>query len=56
MEMLNIRISIVNSMPASGALKMPAMAPATPQPSSTVMFAYENLARRARLEPMAAPV
>ena len=39
MEMLNMRISMVNSIPAKGALKMPAMAPAAPHPSSTVMLA-----------------
>ena len=36
-EMLKRRISIVKRMPASGALKMPAMAPAAPQPSIRVM-------------------
>ena len=37
-DRLNSSISIVNSTPASGALKMPAMAPAAPQPSRTVMW------------------
>ena len=38
MEMLNSRISNVNRTPASGALNMPATAPAAPQPRSMVMF------------------
>jgi hypothetical protein len=55
-EMLNRRISIVNSTPARGALKMPAMAPAAPQPSRTVMLRYDRPQSRPRLLPMAAPV
>ena len=35
--MLNSSISSVNRMPASGALKMPAIAPAAPHPTSTVI-------------------
>ena len=38
MEMLKRRISRVNSTPASGALKIPAMAPAAPHPSRIVML------------------
>ena len=37
MDRLNRRISRVNRTPASGALKMPATAPAAPQPSRSVM-------------------
>ena len=36
-DRLNRRISRVNSTPASGALKMPATAPAAPQPSRSVI-------------------
>ena len=36
MEILNSRISNVKRTPARGALKIPAIAPAAPQPSSTV--------------------
>ena len=55
-EMLKSRISIVNSTPARGALKMPAMAPAAPQPSRTVILRYESPDQRPRLLPIAAPV
>ena len=54
-DMLKSRISSVKSTPASGALKMPAMAAAAPQPSSIVMFLYDKPALRATTEPMAAP-
>ena len=37
-EMLKSRISRVNRTPARGALKIPATAPAAPQPSRIVMF------------------
>ncbi len=36
-EILNISISSVKRTPAMGALKMPATAPAAPQPSSMVI-------------------
>ena len=38
MEMLKRRISRVKRTPARGALKIPATAPAAPQPSRMVMF------------------
>ena len=38
MDTLKRRISIVNSTPARGALNIPAMAPAAPQPSRIVML------------------
>ena len=42
MEMLKRRISNVKSTPAKGALKMPATAPAAPQPSRMVIFLYDR--------------
>ena len=42
MEMLKSNISIVKSTPASGALNIPAIAPAAPQPSNTVICLYEQ--------------
>ena len=56
MEMLNRRISKVKRTPASGALKIPAIAPAAPQPSKTVTPLYESFAARPMLLPKAAPV
>ena len=56
MEMLNRRISRVKSTPASGALNMPATAPAAPHPRRMVMFLYDSPVFLAILEPMAAPV
>ena len=41
-DILNISISNVNRIPASGALNIPATAPAAPQPSRMVMFLYER--------------
>lgn len=38
MDILKRRISNVKSTPASGALKIPATAPAAPHPSNMVMF------------------
>ena len=55
-EMLNRRISKVKSTPASGALKMPAIAPAAPHPIRMVIPRWDIPAIRAKLEPMAAPV
>ena len=55
-DTLKSKISIVNSTPASGALKMPAMAPAAPQPRSMVMLRYDSPQTLPMLEPMAAPV
>ena len=56
MDRLNRRISRVNRTPASGALKMPATAPAAPHPSKSVIPRYDKPMYRPRLEPMAAPV
>ena len=55
-EMLNRSISKVKSTPAKGALKMPATAPAAPQPKRMVMFLYDRPIFLAMFEPMAAPV
>ena len=38
MDMLNINISSVNKTPAIGALNIPAIAPAAPQPRRSVTF------------------
>ena len=54
--MSNISTSTVNSTPASGALKMPAMAPAAPQPSSSFTPRTLTWKKRPTLEPMALPV
>ena len=56
MEMLKSRISSVKSTPARGALKIPATAPAAPQPKSMVIFLYDRPMYRATFDPMAAPV
>ena len=54
--MSNMSTSRVNRTPASGALKIPAMAPAAPHPSKS--FTPRRLTRKNRpmLEPMALPV
>ena len=49
-------ISSVNRIPARGALKMPAIAPAAPHPTRTVMFLYPRLKALPMLLPIAAPV
>ena len=46
----------MNSTPAKGALKIPATAPAAPQPRSMVIFLYESPIYRATFDPIAAPV
>ena len=55
-DRLNSNISKVNSTPAIGALKIPATAPAAPQPRSMVMFLYDRPKALATFEPIAAPV
>ena len=55
-EILNRSISRVKSTPASGALNIPATAPAAPQPRRMVMFLYDSPMNLATLDPMAAPV
>ena len=55
-EMLKSRISSVKSTPASGALKIPATAPAAPHPRRRVMFLYDKPIFLPMLEPIAAPV
>ena len=56
MVMSNISTSKVKSTPASGALKMPAMAPAAPQPRSSFTPRGLTWKKRPTLEPMALPV
>ena len=48
--------SRVNTRPAMGALKMPAMAPAEPQPTSSMRVLLSRRKSLPRLEPMAEPV
>ena len=48
--------SSTNMMPANGALKMPAMAPAAPQPSSRRTLLGLKRSQRPILLPMAEPV
>ena len=55
-EMLKRRISNVKRIPAIGALKIPATAPAAPQPKRIVICLYERPSTLAIFEPMAAPV
>ena len=52
----NRNTSTTNSMAAKGALKMPAMAPAAPQPSSRRTFLGLRRSHRPMLLPMAEPV
>ena len=51
-----ISTSSVNTSPAMGALKMPAMAAAAPQPTSRISFFLSMPNSRPRLEPIAEPV
>ena len=51
-----IRTSSVNTNPAIGALKMPAMAPAAPQPTSVISVFRSSWKSFPRLEPIAEPV
>ena len=52
----SINTSTVNSTPAIGALKMPAMPAAAPQPTSTISVFGDNRNMLPRFEPIAAPV
>ena len=51
-----IRTSSVNTSPAIGALKIPAMAAAAPHPTSSMSVLLSIRKNRPRLEPMAEPV
>ena len=51
-----INTSSVNTRPAIGALKMPAMAPAAPQPTRVIRVLLSSLKSCPMLEPMAEPV
>ena len=51
-----ISTSSVKTSPAMGALKMPATAPAAPQPTSSISVWCSILKRLPRLEPIADPV
>ena len=48
--------STVNTSPAIGALKIPAMAPAAPQPTSVIRILRSMRNSLPRFEPMAEPV
>ena len=50
------RTSITKRIPAMGALKIPAMAPAEPQPTRSIRFRWSSLKNLPTLEPMAEPV
>jgi len=52
----SIRTSMVNSSPAMGALKMPAIPAVAPQPSKIIMVCWSRRNLRPRFEPMAEPV
>ena len=52
----SIKTSKVKTIPAIGALKIPAIAPAAPQPTISVTYLYLSLKIRARFEPIDAPV
>ena len=51
-----ISTSKVNTSPAIGALKMPAIAPAAPQPTSVISIFRSMWNSLPRFEPMAEPV
>ena len=51
-----ISTSSTNTNPAMGALKMPATAPAAPQPTSSIICLPDRQNNRPRLLPMALPV
>ena len=55
-EILNISISKVKRIPANGALKIPATAPAAPHPNKIVICLYESPNFLEILDPIAAPV
>ncbi len=48
--------SITKSIPAMGALKIPAMAPAAPQPTKIIRLCCSSLKYLPRLDPIAEPV
>ena len=52
----SINTSIVNSIPAIGALKIPAIPAAAPQPTNIIKMRGDSLNAWPRLEPIAAPV
>lgn len=52
----SISTSRVKSMPAIGALKMPAMPAAAPHPTSIIKILGESLNIEPRFEPIDAPV
>ena len=52
----NISTSSTKTRPAIGALKIPAMAPAEPQPTRSIRVRCSILNMRPMLEPMADPV
>ena len=51
-----IRTSSVKTRPAIGALKIPPMAPAAPQPIISIIVFWSKRKAFAKFEPMAAPV
>ena len=51
-----ISTSIVNTRPAIGVLKIPAMAAEAPQPTSSISVRLSSRNSRPRLEPIAEPV
>ena len=51
-----INTSSVNTSPAMGALKIPAMAPAAPQPMSSISVRLSMRKSFPRFDPMAEPV
>ena len=51
-----ISTSMVNTSPAMGALKMPAMAPAAPHPTRSISLRRSTWKSCPRLDPMADPV
>ena len=56
MVMSSINTSTVKATPAIGALKMPPIAPAAPQPTSNISVFWSRWKARPKLEPMAEPV
>jgi len=48
--------SMTNNIPAMGALNIPAMAPAAPQPTSNIKLRCSRWKNLPRLDPMADPV
>jgi hypothetical protein len=52
----SISTSSVNTSPAMGALKIPPIAPAAPQPTSNISVFWSSLKNFPRFEPIAEPV